>query len=388
MAAMNEKDYYAILGVEKDATGEQIRKAFQQKARTLHPDVNKEPDAEERFKEISEAYAVLSDEGKRKRYDAMRSGSPFGGAYGNPAGTAGSGPYSYTQSYGDDPFGWGFPFGGAYTSRRTSTTQSRSYNPKEGADIVYEITLDDETAAKGTRRGVTYQHYAVCDVCHGHGSVEHTHAVTCPTCGGKGHMSIDLSSLFGFGVMEVACPECEGTGRVVEDPCNNCGGSGRVLTASEVVVDIPADSHDGDTVEVKGMGNAGTNGQAAGNFVCRILLPSERLTQRQSVGLGIMGFALPFIAVGFLGQGFSFNTILGCLLLAFGAMQLLQDRVSGNSRWIRNAFAALGNGMVRSLLIVGLYMVVALATPILGPVLTFMLPLLLLFMLFGRRSRF
>ena len=157
MAAMNEKDYYAILGVEKDATGEQIRKAFQQKARKLHPDVNKEPDAEERFKEVSEAYAVLSDDAKRQRYDAMRSGSPFGGAaggYANPAGTAGG-------SYTGDPFDWGFPFGGAYEGRRT--TRSRSYNPKAGADIVFEVTLDDQTASEGRRRGISYQRYATCE---------------------------------------------------------------------------------------------------------------------------------------------------------------------------------------------------------------------------------
>ena len=210
MAAMNEKDYYAILGVGQQATTEQIRKAFQQKARTLHPDVNKQPDAEERFKEVSEAYAVLSDDGKRRRYDAMRSGSPFAGAaagYGSPAGTAGTGGYA------DDPFGWGFPFGGAHAGRAAGTSRSRAYNPKVGADIIYELTLDDDKAASGVRRGVSYQRYATCDACHGNGSVEHTHPTTCPTCGGTGHMSVDLSGLFGFGVMDVTCPECEGTGR-------------------------------------------------------------------------------------------------------------------------------------------------------------------------------
>lgn len=293
MPAMNEKDYYALLGVEKDATTDEIRKAFQQKARKLHPDVNKEPDAEERFKEVSEAYAVLSDPDKRRRYDAMRSGTPFGGAaggYASPAGTAGNG------SYGDDPFGWGFPFGGSYTGRRT-TTRSRAYNPKAGADIVFDVTLDDETAAHGVRRGLSYQRYVTCSACHGHGSVEHTHAVTCPTCGGTGHMQVDLASLFGFGVVEVTCPECEGTGRVVEDPCDVCGGSGRVLSASEVVIDIPAGSHDGDTVRMAGMGNAGTNGQASGDFLCRVALPSERLDTTQAMGFWLLGLCAPFLVL-------------------------------------------------------------------------------------------
>ena len=272
MAAMNEKDYYAILGVESSATTDEIRRAFQKKARKLHPDVNKAPDAEEKFKEVSEAYAVLSDESKRKRYDAMRSGSPFagsgfggsyGGSYGGPAG-AGS------------PFGWGFPFGGA--GQAQSGTRSRSYNPRAGADVVYELTLDDEAAKSGTKRGVTYQRYVACEACSGHGSVESEHAETCPTCGGSGHIHVDLSGIFGFGVVEMGCPECEGTGKVVANPCESCGGSGRVLSASEVVVEVPAGSHDGDEIRLEGKGNAGTNASSAGDFVCRVRVPSEQMS--------------------------------------------------------------------------------------------------------------
>ena len=376
MASMNEKDYYAILGVEKDATTEQIRKAFQQKARKLHPDVNKEPDAEERFKEVSEAYAVLSDDDKRRRYDAMRSGMPFGGAagsYARPAGTATQG------SYESDPFGWGFPFGGSYTSRR-STTRSRSYNPKVGADIIYEVTLDDADAAKGVRRGVSYQRYATCEVCHGHGSVAHTHATTCPTCGGSGRMTVDLASLFGFGVVEMTCPECEGTGQVVEDPCEACGGSGRVLTASEVVIDIPAGSHDGDTVREQGMGNAGTNGKGSGDFVCRVALPTERLTPSQTTGLGIMGFALPFIVMGVISDGWRFNMVMGLLLVAFGASQLLKDGLSSNARWLQHAGVALGSGLMRAVSLVLIILAISYA----GPWLFVLFPLVMLFLMMSR----
>ena len=345
MPSMNEKDYYAILGVESDATNEQIRKAFQQKARKLHPDVNKEPDAEERFKEVSEAYAVLSDDAKRQRYDAMRSGSPFGGSAGGYASY--NGPSSAgTGSYGGDPFSWGFPFGGAYTSRRTQSTPSRAYNPKEGADIVYELTLDDETAAKGARRGISYQRYATCDACHGHGSVAHTHAVTCPTCGGTGRMTVDLASLFGFGVVEMTCPECEGTGRVVEDPCDSCGGSGRVLMASEVVVEIPAGAHDGDVVRVEGMGNAGTNGQASGDFLCQVAIPSERLTSMQAWGLWLMGFAAPFVVLGFLSGGVS---IMMVVMMAIGVFITVREGVKLNRGWLNNAGRAFASGATSSL---------------------------------------
>lgn len=347
MASMNDKDYYAILGVEKDASTEDIRKAFQQKARRLHPDVNKAPDAEEKFKEVSEAYAVLSDPEKRSRYDAMRSGSPFAestGATGSP----------YAGGYaGGDPFGWGFPFGTNGYSRRGSTrARSRSYNPRVGSDVIFDLTLDSATAEKGVSRGVTYQRYAVCEVCHGKGSVLAEHSETCPTCHGTGRISVDLTGLFGFGVMDMECPECEGTGRVVADPCDACGGSGRVLTASEVVVKVPAGSHDGDLIRVKGMGNAGTNGSAAGDFVCRVVVPEERLNPYQATGFQILGFDLPFLIFGA-----ASNTLTGLLafiivLAAVGIGFVVRGGgFKKNSRWWRNALSSLGNGAATGLIL-------------------------------------
>jgi molecular chaperone DnaJ len=194
-------------------------------------------------------------------------------------------------------------------------------------------------------------------------------------------MTVDLASLFGFGVVEMTCPECEGTGRVVEDPCTSCGGSGRVLTASEVVVDIPANTHDGDTIRVEGMGNAGTNGESSGDFVCRVLLPSERVTARQATGLGIIGFSLPFIVLGLVSESWRFNMVMGCLMVAFGAAQLLADGVSGNARWLRNAAKAVGSGAVRAVVLV----LLMLALVSIGPWLGLLLPLFLLLSLFGRR---
>lgn len=135
MATMNEKDYYEILGVSKDATSRDIQKAFQQKARKLHPDVNKEPDAEEKFKEVSEAYAVLSDEQKRARYDAMRSSNPFAGA---PTASPYGGGYAGNTGYGN-PFEGGFPFGGAWGQQRRGQA---AYNPENGANVVVDIKLD------------------------------------------------------------------------------------------------------------------------------------------------------------------------------------------------------------------------------------------------------
>lgn len=337
MASMNDKDYYAILGVEKSASTEEIRKAFQTKARKLHPDVNKAPDAEERFKEVSEAYAVLSDPEKRKRYDAMRSGAPFAG-YGGAAGPQGG----YADPFGGgSPFGWG-PFGSSARRR------SRAYNPRAGVDVVYELTVDAETAAKGTRRGVTYQRYVSCDVCHGSGSVEAEHSETCPTCGGRGHITVDTGL---FGVMGMTCPECEGTGRVVADPCEACGGTGRTLSASEVVVDVPAGSHDGDEVRVSGMGNAGTNGSTAGDFVCRVCVPEERLTRRQASGFNFVGFSLPFLVLGLLTSTLSSLLLIVVVPLVLGVYLVVRDGVRRSGRWWRNAGVAVANGASNGLML-------------------------------------
>ena len=345
--AMNEKDYYEILEVSHDATAEEIRKAFQKKARVLHPDVNKEPDAEERFKEISEAYAVLSDPDKRKRYDAMRSGNPFAAARSDASSAAGG--------YGADPFAWGgWPFAGGYS--RQTRTSSRAYNPKPGADVVMDVEIDESGVKDGVHRGVTYQHYGTCEACHGTGSVESAVSETCPTCGGTGHLHLDLEDLLGFGMMDVVCPECEGTGRVVADPCSACGGKGRVLTADEVVVDIPAGSHDGDTVRVAGKGNAGTNGQRAGDFVARVSIPKERLSYQSAQGFRLIGFTIPFIVLGSLANMMAPMLVVIALPLVIGLFFVLQQGLGGHTaRWWQNAARwvryGLTNGIAFAILI-------------------------------------
>ena len=355
MASMNEKDYYAILGVDESATTDEIRKAFQQKARKLHPDVNKAPDAEEKFKEVSEAYAVLSDDEKRRRYDAMRSGVPFSGAS-YPQG----GGYGSAGSYGD-PFGWGFPFGGGMGGyrRQQATTRSRSYNPKAGSDVVFELNLSADEARRGVKRGVTYQRYATCDSCHGTGSVHTEHPETCPTCHGTGRITLNLADLLGFGVMEMVCPECEGSGRVVADPCDICGGAGRVLTASEAVIDVPAGSHDGTEVRIPGMGNAGTNGQTAGDFVCRVVVPEEQLTGGQSIGFQLLGFVTPFIVFGAVSGTLASLSVFVTIMVVLGLVGVLKDGVNHGKYWWRNGgrafMSGLSNGLVFALLTVAMY---------------------------------
>ena len=348
MATMNEKDYYAVLGVSKDADKREIQKAFQQKARKLHPDVNKAPDAEERFKEVSEAYAVLSDEQKRARYDAMRSGNPFAGSA--PA----SGSYgSYGGGYGASPFDGGFPFGagfGGWAQGRSQRRSSSAYNPENGADVVVDVELTAEDVKCGVRKGVKYRRYEPCGHCHGSGSVSSEHAHTCPSCGGTGTIGVDMAFLFGGGMFQMVCPECGGSGKVVADPCPECGGSGRTQVMSEAVIEFPPGTHDGDRVRVAGMGHAGTNGAAGGDLIGRARVAAERLDGSARQGFYVMGFATPFLALFAFLQSLSIMAVICIAVFGFGVFQVLSDDVLHRTPlWWRRGGARFVSGFANAL---------------------------------------
>ena len=346
MASMVEKDYYEILGVASDATSEQIRRAFQAKARELHPDVNKEADAEERFKEVSEAYAVLSDDSKRKRYDAMRSGNPFAGGSWQPQSAQGS--WSAGGSSADWPFGW--PFSGSYTS--SSSRRPRAYRPRAGADIVYSVSLSADEARNGCRKAVSYQRYETCPECGGAGSHTPGKTETCPSCSGAGRIDVDLQDVLfglglGVGVMSMQCPECEGTGQVIADPCDRCGGSGRVASASEQVIEIPAGSYDGSIVRLAGQGNAGTNASASGDLVCQVAVPSERLSPLQSGGFQMLGYTLALVVLGFVMNALQSMGFVIALPLVMGSYFVLRHGITGHgSLWWRSALRSVRAGFI------------------------------------------
>ena len=348
MPSMNEKDYYAILGVPKDADKKAIQKAFQQKARKLHPDINKAPDAEERFKEVSEAYAVLSDDQKRARYDAMRSGNPFAAAgQGAPSASAYGGGYSgFSTGFTGFPFGFPFDMGGMGGRRRSG---SSAYNPEEGSDVVVEVELSRDQGRDGARRAVRYRRYEPCAHCHGSGSVAAEHSRTCPTCGGLGTIAVDLTTLFGAGAVQMGCPECGGSGRVVADPCPECSGSGRTQVMAEDVIEFPAGTHDGDVVRIKGRGHAGTNGGAAGDLVGRAHVAAERLGQRAQTGFYVLGFVLPFLAFDVASGAMGLIMYLCVIGLAFGLFSILREGPFGRSGlWWRRGAAAMANGASNS----------------------------------------
>lgn len=377
--AFSNKDYYELLGVSSDATQEEIRRAFQKKARTLHPDVNKEPGAEEKFKEVSEAYAVLSDAQKRSRYDAMRSGNPFGAAgsasgypgYGAPGGY-GSGSYGTGTS--GSPFGrggmggfgdffGGDPFSTVWRSATSRTQPKRSYNPQRGADVQISVELNAEDARKGCSRTITVELFETCATCAGSGSISHAHACTCPTCHGNGSIAVDISMIFGLGVMQVTCPECDGTGEILEDPCGDCAGTGRVSHIKKISFDIPAHAHDGKRIVLSKQGHAGTNGEPAGDLIVIVSVPDEHVSARAAAGFRYVGWAVAFgllialahMPLSWLGLVFFF--------LGVGLYQIIGSQPKANIYWLYQGLKHVGSGVANAalvaLLLFSLYMCTA-----------------------------
>ena len=279
-----EKDYYKVLGVAKDAKPDDIKKAFRKLARENHPDQNaNNPDAEKRFKDISEANSVLSDPKKRKEYDEAR--SLFGsGGFRFPGG--GQGPSMedlFRNAGGQGAAGgnisdlFGNLFGGTST-RRTSTTRG----PRRGQDIEGEATIDFTDAVDGVT--VTMQTVSddACGACSGTGAKSGTLPKVCPTCQGSG---METSTSGGVFAVTEPCHECRGRGLIVEEPCPVCGGSGRGRSTKSMQVRIPAGVTDGRRIRIKGKGGAGENGGAPGDLYVLVRVRPHKLFGRNGDNL-------------------------------------------------------------------------------------------------------
>src|SRR6185503_4533023 len=244
--ATTERDYYELLGVQRDASEGDIKRAFRRLARELHPDVSDAPDAEERFKGIVEAYEVLSKPETRELYDryghaGLRSGGFQPGHF-----DFGSLSDIFSAFFGDDLFG--------ATGRP---------NRSRGADVVAEVEVELVEAARGATREVRYDAAVACARCGGDGAEPGTDVVTCETCRGAGRVQQVARSVLGEFVRSTACPTCGGAGRVVETPCTQCDGAGRVLEEGTLRVEVPAGIHDGQQIRLTGEGHAGDGGARA-----------------------------------------------------------------------------------------------------------------------------
>lgn len=265
-----EKDYYKVLGVSKDATADEIKKAFRKLARANHPDQNPgNKEAEQRFKAISEANSVLSDPKKRKEYDEQRSlfgggGFRFPRGGQQPGGFSGGGGPSVEDLFrnatgGDANFGdlFGNLFG-THTSRRGSQR-----GPRRGQDIEGEATIDFIDSVEGTTVTMQTVSEAPCSSCRGTGAKSGTVPRVCPHCEGSGMVSGQAGGMFGI---SEPCSDCRGRGLIVDDPCPFCHGSGREMSSKSMQVRIPAGVTDGQRIRIKGRGGAGENGGAAGDL--------------------------------------------------------------------------------------------------------------------------
>ena len=262
-----EKDYYKTLGVAKTAKPEEIKAAYRKLARKYHPDANRgNPDAEERFKEISEAYDVLSDDKRRKEYDEVRS-SPFGGfrvPTGSRGGTGAGGGFGFDLGdlFGGSDSGLGDVLGGIF-NRRGGTTQSRA---RRGTDVETETTLSFGQAIDGATVGLRLTGEGPGPVCHGTGAKAGTVPRVCPTCEGTGQQSRNLGN-FAF---SEPCKTCHGRGLVVDDPCDTCRGSGRAMSSRTIQARIPAGVSDGQRIKLKGKGAPGERGGPSGDLYVRV----------------------------------------------------------------------------------------------------------------------
>lgn len=259
------KDLYEILGVSKDASESEIKKAFRRRARELHPDVNKAADAEDQFKELNEAYDVLSDPNKRAQYD--RFGTIPGAAGGGYGG--GSGYVDF-----DDLFGGGFGGMGDIFSSFFGGQGGQGGRParKEGRDMGVGLRITLEEVARGVEKEIVYDRLAPCPDCKGTGLDENGKVVTCPECGGKGRVVSVQRTFLGDMQTATTCKKCNGTGSSIENPCPECEGQGRVPDRQRVTVKVPAGIRDGQQLRVGGFGEAGIQGAQAGDLIvtCRV----------------------------------------------------------------------------------------------------------------------
>ena len=251
----DKRDYYEVLGVNKGASDDEIKKAYRQAAKKYHPDLHPgDKEAEEKFKEVNEAYEVLSDKEKKARYDQ------FGHAGVDPnygAGGAGS------------PFGQDIDIGDIFSSFFGGFGGRRSANPnapRRGSDIETQLYISFEEAAKGCKKTVQYQAVSTCKDCNGTGAQKGTSPKTCSACGGRGQVTINQRTPFGVVQTSRPCDACRGRGKIIETPCRTCNGRGQVRRKKTVEVNIPAGINDDQVLNVAGHGNSGTNGGPAGDL--------------------------------------------------------------------------------------------------------------------------
>ena len=276
--AEQKRDYYEVLGVSRGASEDEIKKAYKKMARKYHPDLNPgDKTAEEKFKEDNEAYEVLSDADKKARYDQ------YGHAGVDPNFGAGGfgGGFDGSFDFGDLGDIFGSFFGGGFGGGRRTNPNA----PQRGESIRMSIAISFEEAAFGCEKAVTVERYETCDTCHGNGCAPGTSPEVCPDCHGTGTVQVRRQTPMGVFATSSPCPKCGGKGRIIHQPCKDCRGSGMVRKKKTIQASIPAGIDNGQTISIRGQGNAGKNGGPAGDLLITITVRPHELFRREGTSV-------------------------------------------------------------------------------------------------------
>ena len=272
--AETKRDYYEVLGVDRNADAATIKKAYRQLAKKYHPDMNPgDKEAEQKFKEAAEAYSVLSDDNKRRQYDQ------FGHAAFEQGG-GGAGGFDFNGADMGDIFGdiFGDLFGGG--SRRRANN-----GPMKGANLRASVRITFEEAVFGCEKELELSLKDECTNCHGTGAKPGTSPETCPKCGGRGQVVMTQQSLFGMVQNVTTCPDCGGTGKIIKEKCTSCGGSGYTSSRKKIKVSIPPGIDNGQCVRIAGKGEPGTNGGPRGDLLVEVVVQRHPIFQRQDMNI-------------------------------------------------------------------------------------------------------
>lgn len=270
--ADNKRDYYEVLGVQKGAGEDEIKKAYRQLAKKYHPDMNPgDAEAERKFKEVNEAYDVLSDSEKRSKYDR------FGHAAFDPASGGGSGFGGFGGFGGGD-----FDFGDIFSSffGGGGSRGSRQNMPVEGDDVATRVSISFEEAAFGCKKEINFARIETCGECSGTGAEKGTTPETCQTCRGTGRVTVQQQTMLGYMQTQRPCQNCRGSGKIIKSPCKNCNGKGRIRINKKLEVNIPAGIDNMQNIILRGQGSAGINGGANGDLIIEVRVKEDKIFTR------------------------------------------------------------------------------------------------------------